>query len=116
MTTQDITFEIGPVGVDDADGIPFPVPYRCTVRNVNGAFVGAGAAEAEFTVKKGADTIGVLKWPNQTAANTPAEKYTPDADNGGMVLEKGDVIVFATSAATTAAFLTVELDPFARAV
>jgi hypothetical protein len=114
MTTQDITFEIGRVSVDDADGIPFVVPYRCTVRKVDGAFVGAGTALAEFTVQKDAVLIGTLAFPDATAANTPAEAYTPDPDNGGMVLEKGDVIVFATDALTTTAFLTVELDPFAR--
>ena len=116
MTTQDITFEIGPVGSDDTDGIPFPVPYRCTVRNMHGVRVGSGAAEAEFTLSKGGDTIGTLAFPEETAANTPAEGYTPHEDNGGIVLEKGDVVVVATSAENTAAFVTLELDPFARAV
>lgn len=94
----------------------FRVPYRCTLRDINGV-VQADPGDAEtitFTESVNSTALGVLTFGTDIAAGALGT-WAADSTDGDHVLEAGELIQAVTSAASAASCdLNIELDPYAR--
>ena len=116
---QDIHFQLPLAFATGATTTFFPVPYRCTVRNIT-AIVQADPGDDEtITVTYGATVaaataIGVSTFGSDIAAGDLGT-WAADATTGETVLAAGGFLKFVTSAAAAANVLVdIELDPYAR--
>lgn len=98
----------------------FQVPYRCTLRDIDG-IVQADPGDAETLTVTGGATIatattalGVLTFGTDIAAGAVGS-WVEDTTTGGTVIEAGSYLKFVTSAAAAAVLdLNIQLDPHAR--
>lgn len=117
---QDINFQTNGAFATSAKTTFFPIPYRCTVRDIT-AIVQADPGDGQTITITAGETagtattaIGVYTFGTDIAAGATGE-WTPDATDGDTVIEKGSVLKLVTSAGSTANFnLNIELDPYAR--
>ena len=117
---QDIHFQHQTAFATGAITTFFRVPYRCTVRGINGIVQGDPGDAVTVTVTGGATAaaattaIGVLTFGTDIAAGATGT-WAADATTGDTVLEEGEVLKFVTSAAAAAnCDIDIELDPYAR--
>jgi hypothetical protein len=117
---QDLNFQHTMAFASSAKTSYFQVPYRCTLREVSGIVQGDPGEDQTVTVTNEptvggtASTLGVLTFGEEITAGAVGA-WAADADEGAMVMEKGEFIKFVTSVGADAVLnMNIELDPYAR--
>jgi hypothetical protein len=103
----------------------FRIPYRCTLRDVQGTINSTAGADEETVTVAGGGTVasgaagattdlGVLTFASGVGAGG-AGTWVEDTTDGGMTLLAGSILkTTVTDGTSTNINLDIELDPYAR--